>query len=172
MDKKEALKLVQKNGYELENLPEEFKKDKEVVLAAVKPEDAWLVLLAFRLPLVKAMDAKSELDAGLLGKLFENGFMGVEVEERFGGSGASFTTMCTVIEELAKVDPAVSTCVDVHSTVVNNTIAFWGSEAMKEKYLPRLATDTVGSFCLSEPGSGSDAFALGTRAVANGDGSR
>ena len=122
-------------------------------------------------PLVKEMDAKSELDAGLLGKLFENGFMGVEVEERFGGSGASFTAMCCVIEELAKVDPAVSTCVDVHSTVVNNTINFWGSEALKAKYLPRLASDTVGSFCLSEPGSGSDAFALATKAEKQGDGS-
>ena len=122
-------------------------------------------------PLVKAMDTKSELDAGLLGKLFENGFMGVEVEERFGGSGASFTAMCCVIEELAKVDPAVSTCVDVHSTVVNNTLNFWGGEDLKARYLPRLASEIVGSFCLSEPGSGSDAFALATRAERKADGS-
>ena len=120
-------------------------------------------------PLVKAMDAKSELDAGLLGKLFENGFMGVEVEERFGGSGASFTAMCCVIEELAKVDPAVSTCVDVHSTVVNNTLNFWGGEDLKARYLPRLASEIVGSFCLSEPGSGSDVVSMSLRATDDGD---
>ena len=120
-------------------------------------------------PLVAEMDRASTMDEGLLASLFANGFMGVEVEERFGGSGASFTSMCCVIEELAKVDPAVSTCVDVHSTVVNNTIAFWGSEALKAHWLPKLATDTVGSFCLSEPGSGSDAFALRTKAEKRGD---
>lgn len=122
-------------------------------------------------PLVRSMDAASEMDAGLLESLFANGFMGVEVDEKYGGSGASFTSMCCVIEELAKVDPAVSACVDVHSTVVNNTIAFWGSDALKAKWLPRLAADTVGSFCLSEPGSGSDAFALATRAERKADGS-
>lgn len=122
-------------------------------------------------PRVKEMDATSTMDPVLIDALFANGLMGVEVDEEYGGCGASFTTMCSVIEELAKVDPAVSTCVDVHSTVVNNTIKFWASDQLKEQYLPRLVTDTMGSFCLSEPGSGSDAFALTTRAERSADGS-
>jgi len=97
--------------------------------------------------------------------------MGVEVPVELGGSGASFTAMCSVIEEIAKVDPAVATCVDVHSTVVNNTVKFYGSDAIKNEYLPKLATNTMGSFCLSEPGSGSDAFSLKTRADLSSDGS-
>lgn len=122
-------------------------------------------------PLVAEMDETSTMDLGLLDSLFANGFMGVEVAEEHGGCGASFTTMLAVIEEISKVDPAVATCVDVHSTVVNNTINFWGSDELKGQYLPRLATDTVGSFCLSEPGSGSDAFSLATRADISADGS-
>eukprot|EP01047_Picozoa_sp_COSAG01_P097359 COSAG01_NODE_27701_length_679_cov_0.815517_1_plen_163_part_00 len=162
------------------------------------------------------MDAESTMDEDLIEALFANGLMGVEVPEEHGGCGASFTTMCAVIEELAKVDPgaraaysrpirhfarlpvlteipdvtrglarvlvtkmreqrtrvAVSTLVDVHSTVVNNTIKFWASEELQARYLPRLAADTVGSFCLSEPGSGSDAFALTTRAELSADGSQ
>lgn len=115
-------------------------------------------------PRVRQMDESSTMDGALIEALFENGLMGIEVPEEHGGCGASFTTMCAVIEEIAKVDPAVATLVDVHSTVVNNTINFWGSEELKAQYLPRLASNTVGSFCLSEPGSGSDAFALSTRA--------
>merc|ERR1719367_1531583 len=111
------------------------------------------------------------MDPELISALFANGLMGVEVSEEFGGAGSSFTSMCLVIEELAKVDPAVATCVDVHSTVVNNTIAFWGNDAVKQRYLPRLASDTMGSFCLSEAGSGSDAFSLATRADRSPDGS-
>jgi len=122
-------------------------------------------------PLVSEMDATSTMPDALIQKLFENGLMGVEVPEELGGSGASFTAMCSVIEELAKVDPAVATCVDVHSTVVNNTVKFYGNDEIKETYLPRLATDTMGSFCLSEPGSGSDAFSLKTKAEVSSDGS-
>mmetsp|Transcript_20077 Transcript_20077/g.59846 ORF Transcript_20077/g.59846 Transcript_20077/m.59846 type:complete len:412 (+) Transcript_20077:938-2173(+) len=121
-------------------------------------------------PLVRDMDRNSKMDDALIAQLFENGFMGVEADEADGGSGGSFTAMCSVIEELAKVDPAVATCVDVHGTVVANAVRFWGSDALRARWLPRLAQDTVGSFCLSEPGSGSDAFALRTRAVADGDG--
>jgi len=121
---------------------------------------------------VSRMDAESTMDEDLIEALFANGLMGVEVPEEHGGCGASFTTMCAVIEELAKVDPAVATLVDVHSTVVNNTIKFWASEELQARYLPRLAADTVGSFCLSEPGSGSDAFALTTRAELSADGSQ
>jgi len=122
-------------------------------------------------PRVKEMDASSTMDPELIAALFENGLMGVEVPEAHGGAGASFTAMCLVIEELAKVDPAVAACVDVHSTVVNNTVGFWGSEEIKAKYLPLLATEAMGSFCLSEAGSGSDAFSLTTRAVESADGS-
>jgi len=122
-------------------------------------------------PRVKEMDAKSTMDAEVISALFENGLMGVELPEAYGGSGASFAAMCLVIEELAKVDPSVSACVDVHSTVVNNTISFWGSDTLKDRYLPRLASDTMGSFCLSEAGSGSDAFSLATKAQVSADGS-
>ncbi len=122
-------------------------------------------------PRVAHQDATSTMDPALIDALFANGLMGVEVDEQHGGSGASFTAMCAVIEEIAKVDPAVATCVDVHSTVVNNTVKFHGSDFIKDTYLPRLATDTMGSFCLSEPNSGSDAFSLQTRADLSADGS-
>ena len=120
---------------------------------------------------VSEMDATSTMPTSLINSLFENGLMGVEVPEEYGGSGASFTAMCSVIEEIAKVDPAVATCVDVHSTVVNNTVMKHGSDEILSEILPRLATDTMGSFCLSEPGSGSDAFSLKTRADLSSDGS-
>ena len=96
--------------------------------------------------------------------LFEQGFMGIETPEAFGGAGMSFTSAILAIEELAKVDPSVSVCADVQNTLVNNMFKFYGSKDVQERYLPRLAQDTVGCFCLSEPGSGSDAFALATRA--------
>lgn len=122
-------------------------------------------------PKVAEMDRTSIMDEGVIQGLFENGLMGVEIAEEYGGVGANFTTSCICIEELAKVDPAVSAMVDVHNTVVNNTLSFWGSDELKEKYLPKLATEYAGSFCLSEAGSGSDAFALKTTAEKSADGS-
>lgn len=137
-------------------------------------------------PKVKEMDEKSELDREVLRACFEQGLMGVEVPTELGGAGMSFTSAIITVEELAKVDPAVSvgtlavpcifvcvesdrrargTAVDVQNTLVNTIIRKWGSKEQQQKYLPRLSADTVGSFCLSEWGSGSDAFALKTRAV-------
>ncbi|KAL1525603.1 hypothetical protein AB1Y20_020457 [Prymnesium parvum] len=116
-------------------------------------------------PRVRAMDDAGAMDAGLIAGLFDAGFMGVEVGEEYGGSGSSFTAALLVIEELAKVDPAVSVMVDIHNTIVNNCFTAWASADLKAAWLPRLATDTLGAFALSEAGSGSDAFALRTAAA-------
>lgn len=122
------------------------------------------------LPKVRDMDEAETLDKSVLEGLFEQGLMGIEIEEEFGGSGMSFTAAIVAIEELARVDPSVSVLCDVHNTLVVQAFRKWGSKAIKEKYLPRLATQSCGSFCLSEPASGSDAFALQTKAVKKGDG--
>ncbi|KAF3904105.1 hypothetical protein AA313_de0200520 [Arthrobotrys entomopaga] len=122
------------------------------------------------LPKVRDMDESETMDKSVLEGLFEQGLMGVEIEEEYGGSGMSFTAAIVAIEELARVDPSVSVLCDVHNTLVVQAFRKWGSKALKEKYLPRLATESCGSFCLSEPASGSDAFALQTKAVKKGDG--
>ncbi|KAG5977803.1 hypothetical protein E4U55_006547 [Claviceps digitariae] len=116
------------------------------------------------LPKARDMDEAENMDAALLQQLFEQGLMGVEIPEEYGGAGMNFTAAIVGIEELARADPSVSVLVDVHNTLCNTAILHYGSEALKKKWLPRLATDTVASFCLSEPVSGSDAFALATRA--------
>eukprot|EP00741_Cyanophora_paradoxa_P003488 tig00000711_g3387.t1 len=115
-------------------------------------------------PLVQKMDRESKLDAGLLRQLFEQGYMGIEVPAELGGAGMSFIQACHVVEALAMVDPAVAVVVDIQNTLVNTVLLRYGTEEQKRAYLPRLAGDTVASFCLSEPGSGSDAFALRTTA--------
>ncbi|KAG8237548.1 hypothetical protein J437_LFUL017445 [Ladona fulva] len=95
--------------------------------------------------------------------------MGVEIDHKYGGTGSSFFSTIIVVEELAKVDPAVTVVCDIQNTLINNLIQQLGTEEQKQKYLPRLAKDMVGSFCLSEPHSGSDAFALKTVAQPKGD---
>ncbi|KAK7928231.1 hypothetical protein PG985_005229 [Apiospora marii] len=122
------------------------------------------------LPKVRDMDEAEKMDPALVEQLFEQGLMGVEIPEEYGGAGMNFTSAIVGIEELARVDPSVSVMVDVHNTLVNTAIIKWGSTALKKKYLPALATKTVGSFCLSEPVSGSDAFALATKATKTADG--
>ncbi|KAF3938144.1 hypothetical protein ABW19_dt0210365 [Dactylella cylindrospora] len=122
------------------------------------------------LPKVRDMDEAEALDKSVLEGLFEQGLMSVEIEEEYGGSGMGFTAAIVAIEELARVDPSVSVLCDVHNTLVVQAFRKWGSKPLKEKYLPRLATASCGSFCLSEPASGSDAFALQTKAVKKGDG--
>lgn len=117
------------------------------------------------LPKVRDMDEAEEMDPTIVEQLFEQGIMGVEIPEEYGGAGMNFTAAIVGIEELARVDPSVSVMVDVHNTLVNTAVIRWGSETLKKKYLPKLATNTVGSFCLSEPVSGSDAFALATKAT-------
>jgi alkylation response protein AidB-like acyl-CoA dehydrogenase len=116
-------------------------------------------------PRVRAMDEAGQMDPDLITQLFELGVMGVEVPEKWGGTAASFFTAVLIVEELSRVDPAVGVLVDVQNTLVNNCILKYGTEEQKERYLPRLARDMVGSYALSEAGSGSDAFSLATRAV-------
>nr|XP_022289436.1 short/branched chain specific acyl-CoA dehydrogenase, mitochondrial-like [Crassostrea virginica] len=120
-------------------------------------------------PLVRKMDEESCCDPSLLKALFENGLMGIEIGSEYGGTNSSFFVANLVIEELAKVDPAISVMVDVQNTLINTLIKKLGTPEQKQKYLPRLATDMVGSFCLSEADSGSDAFAMRAAAVRQGD---
>jgi len=115
-------------------------------------------------PLVRRMDDDQQLDAGLLRRLFELGLMGIEIPEEFGGSAGLFFDSVLAVEMLSAVDPAVALVVDVQNTLVASAILRWGTPEQKRKYLPRLAADTVGAYALSEAGSGSDAFALQTRA--------
>ena len=116
-------------------------------------------------PRVHSMDEKQQMDPALIPQFFELGLMGIEVPEEFGGTGASFFTAALVVEELSRVDASVGVLVDVQNTLVNNAFLRWGSEEIKAKYLPQLCGEKVGAYALSEAGSGSDAFALATRAV-------
>jgi alkylation response protein AidB-like acyl-CoA dehydrogenase len=116
-------------------------------------------------PRVHAMDEKQQMDPTLIPQFFELGLMGIEVPEELGGTGASFFTAALVVEELSRVDASVGVMVDVQNTLVNNAFLRWGSEDLKAKYLPQLTSEKVGAYALSEAGSGSDAFALATRAV-------
>lgn len=114
-------------------------------------------------PLAARMDREGKMDSGLIRKLFELGLMGVGIPENYGGAGTFFMAV-QAVEELSRVDAAVGVVVDVQNTLVSNAILRWGSEEQKQTYLPRLCSDTIGSYALSEAGSGSDAFALATRA--------
>jgi alkylation response protein AidB-like acyl-CoA dehydrogenase len=120
-------------------------------------------------PLREEMDEHAKMNPGVLKHLFDLGLMGVETPEEYGGAGASFFTAIIGVEELSRVDPSVGVLMDVQNTLVNNALIRWGSPEQKKKYLTRLATDTVGAYALSEAGSGSDAFAMATKAVEQGD---
>ena len=120
-------------------------------------------------PLVSQMDQSRELDAGLIPQLFELGLMGIEIPEEFGGAGSSFFTSVLVVEEMSRTDPSVATLVDVQNTLVINALLRWGSDELKAHYFPKLATEWVGAYALSEAGSGSDAFSLSCRATRDGD---
>jgi alkylation response protein AidB-like acyl-CoA dehydrogenase len=115
-------------------------------------------------PMVADMDAAARIDPALISTLFELGLMGVEIPEERGGAGASFFSSVLVVEELSRIDPAVAVLVDVQNTLVDACVMRYGTDDQKARYLPRLATDTVGAYALSEAGSGSDAFALASRA--------
>jgi alkylation response protein AidB-like acyl-CoA dehydrogenase len=115
-------------------------------------------------PLVGQMDAEQQFAPGIVKQLFELGLMGIEVPEKLGGAEGSFFDAVLAIEAISTVDPAVAVLVDVHNTLVVNALRRWASDAQKQHWLPRLAADTVGAYALSEAGSGSDAFALQTRA--------
>src|SRR5688500_5044521 len=120
-------------------------------------------------PLVHKMDHDATMDKGLIESFFELGIMGIEVPDQFGGAGSTFFNAVLVVEELSHVDASCGVLVDVQNTLVNNAILRWGNDDQKSKYLPMLATNTVGAYALSEAGSGSDAFALATKAADKGD---
>jgi butyryl-CoA dehydrogenase/short/branched chain acyl-CoA dehydrogenase len=120
-------------------------------------------------PLVRGMDESQQMDSGLIRKLFELGLMGIEVPEGYGGAGGTFFNAILAVEEISAVDPSVGVMVDVQNTLCINALVRWATEDQKRKYLTRLATDTIGSYALSEASSGSDAFALQTRATKRGD---
>jgi len=120
-------------------------------------------------PRVEEMDAHAKLDPALIKQCFDLGLMGIETPEEFGGAGSSFFTAIIAVEELSRIDASVGVFVDVQNTLVNNALIHWGTQSQKEKYLTQLAGEKVGAYALSEAGSGSDAFAMQTRAVDKGD---
>jgi alkylation response protein AidB-like acyl-CoA dehydrogenase len=120
-------------------------------------------------PHTRAMDEAGVFRKDLIAEMFELGLMSVEVPEEYGGQGGSFFQSILAIQELAAVDPSASVIVDVQNTLFNNAIQRWGDAEQKRRWLPRVAKDTVTSYALSEAGSGSDAFALSTRAIEQGD---
>ncbi|NXR08616.1 ACDSB protein, partial [Semnornis frantzii] len=120
-------------------------------------------------PLVQKMDEDSKMEDSVIQGLFEQGLMAIELGEEYGGTGASFFSTILVVEELAKVDAAVALLCELQNTLTNKLFITYGTEEQKRTYLPRVARDLIGSFCLTEAGSGSDAFALKTRAEKKGD---
>jgi short/branched chain acyl-CoA dehydrogenase len=120
-------------------------------------------------PHVREMDEAGVFRKDLIRQFFEMGLMGIEIPEEFGGQGGTFFQAILAVEELSAVDPSAGVIVDVQNTICNNALLRWASPEQQRRFLPRLAADTVASYCLSEAGSGSDAFAMATRAVDHGD---
>ena len=119
-------------------------------------------------PLVREMDEHAKIPRSLVDQLFELGVMGIEIPEAHGGSGGRFFHSVLAVEELSRVDASIGVLVDVQNTLVINALLRWGNDDLKKRYLPRLAANAVGAYALSEAGSGSDAFALTTRAQPDG----
>lgn len=120
-------------------------------------------------PLVHEMDEKGVFDHALIDQFFQLGLMGIEIPEQYGGGAGTFFEAILAVEELSRVDPSAGVIVDVQNTLVNNALLRWGTEAQKKQYLPKMATQWAGAYALSEAGSGSDAFALTTKAELKGD---
>jgi len=120
-------------------------------------------------PVAREMDEKGVFDKSLIDQFFQLGLMGIEVPEQFGGAGGKFFEAIVAVEELSRADASAGVVVDVQNTLVNNALLRWGSAEQKKRYLRRMASETVGSYALSEAGSGSDAFALQTRADLHGN---
>ena len=120
-------------------------------------------------PRVMQMEKAGKIDPALIAKYFDMGLMGIEVPEQYGGAAGSLMMVAIAVEEVSKVDAAAAILVDVQNTLVNYPITRYGSDALKAKYLPRLTSDTIGAYALSEPSSGSDAFGMATRAERRGD---
>src|SRR4030095_10126878 len=119
--------------------------------------------------LVREMDEHAKIPRALIDKLFELGVMGIEIPEAYGGAGARFFHSVLAVEEFSRVDPSIGVLVDVQNTLVVNAFTRWGNDAIKRRSLPSLASSVVGAYALSEAGSGSDAFALTTKAREDGD---
>jgi alkylation response protein AidB-like acyl-CoA dehydrogenase len=119
-------------------------------------------------PLAKEMDEKGGFDKGLLEQFFQLGLMGIEIPEQYGGAGGKFFEAILAVEELSRADASAGVIVDVQNTLVNNALLRWANPEQKKRYLPRMAADIAGAYALSEAGSGSDAFALQTRAELKG----
>src|ERR1700728_1072237 len=119
-------------------------------------------------PLVKEMDEKGVFNKDLVAEFFQLGIMGIEIPEQFGGGGAKFFEAILAVEELSRVDASAGVIVDVQNTLVNNALLRYGNAEQNKRYLPKMATEFVGAYALSEAGSGSDAFALQTRAELKG----
>ena len=120
-------------------------------------------------PLVKEMDEKGVFDKSLVQDFFQLGLMGIEIPEQFGGSGGRFFEAILAVEELSRVDASAGVIVDVHNTLVNNAFLRWANAEQKTRFLPRMASEVCGAYALSEAGSGSDAFALQTKAELKGN---
>jgi alkylation response protein AidB-like acyl-CoA dehydrogenase len=120
-------------------------------------------------PLVKEMDEKGVFDKDLIHQFFQLGLMGIEIPEQYGGGGGKFFEAILAVEEMSRVDASAGVVVDVQNTLVNNALLRWGTDEQKKQHLPRMAADTCGAYALSEAGSGSDAFALQTRATLKGN---
>jgi butyryl-CoA dehydrogenase len=120
-------------------------------------------------PHVLSMDSAAEMRQDIVKKLFEMGLMGIETPESYGGAGSTFMMACLAVEELGRVDGSVSVLVDVQNTLVTNAILKWGNDEQKKRYLPKMASEWVGAYALSESSSGSDAFALKLKAERKGD---
>jgi alkylation response protein AidB-like acyl-CoA dehydrogenase len=119
-------------------------------------------------PKVREMDEKGVFERALIDQFFSLGLMGIEVPEQYGGAGGSFFEAILAVEEISRVDPSAGVIVDVQNTLVNNALMHWTTEEQKRRFLPKMASDTVGAYALSEASSGSDAFAMQTRATLKG----
>src|SRR5258708_7705312 len=119
-------------------------------------------------PKVREMDEKGVFEPELIEQFFQLGLMGIEIPEQFGGAGGKFFESILAVEEISRVDPSAGVIVDVQNTLVNNALLRWTTDDQKKRYLPKMAANTVGAYALSEAASGSDAFALQTRAVLKG----
>jgi len=122
-------------------------------------------------PLVREMEKNELISPSIIQELYTQGYMSLEIPEKYGGVGMNFTSACITIQEISRIDPSIALMVDVHNTLVVNAIRFWASEFLQDKYLPKLATDSVSAFCLSETNAGSDAFSMSTTAKLSSDGS-
>ncbi|MGE5322359.1 MAG: acyl-CoA dehydrogenase, partial [Actinomycetota bacterium] len=120
-------------------------------------------------PKVREMDEKGVFERSIIDQFFQLGLMGIEVPEKFGGAGGKFFDAILAVEEVSRIDPSAGVIVDVQNTLVNNALLRWTNDDQKKRYLPRMAADTVGAYALSEAGSGSDAFAMQTRAQLKGN---